>query len=177
MKALLVFVLLGLGGCVSGRVVTNVTSYGKKDLPREVVFVADKESIHQIELMKRCAQGVASVGVKVLKQDCDSCIKVKLKTKTSTSQVQAAGGVTSGFTYGAPGFVVTNSMPVGTLTVVSKKAEITLVQNNKEVYGMTLVSKSRDDSLLAVIGAMCAAGFKNFPEALDGRPVVTSSSN
>lgn len=174
MKALILLGFVILSGCASGRVLTNVTSYGAADLPREVVFIADKKSsIHEIELMKRCAQGVASVGVSVLSQDCPDCLKVRLKTESTSSQVQPAGGFTTGFTYGAPGFVVTNSTPVGAVTVVTKKALVTVVRNDKEVYGMNLVSKSRDDSLLSSIGAMCAAGFKKFPEALEDEPVVT----
>jgi len=152
---------------------TNVTSYGAENLSKEVVFVAEKVGIHEIELMKRCARGVASVGVKVLKQDCPACLKVKLKTETASSQVQSAGGMTTGFTYGVPGFVLTNSTPVGTVTVITKKAQITLVQDGKEVHGMTLVSKSRNESLLSSIESMCAAGFKNFPKSLDDQPVVT----
>jgi len=164
-----------LGSCVSGRVVTNVTSYGAENLIREVVFVADKAGIHEIELMKRCARGVASVGVKVLKKDCPACLKVKLKTDTASSQVQSAGGVTTGFTYGVPGFVLTNSAPVGTVTVITKKAQITLIKNGKEVHGMNLTSTSRNDNLLTSIESMCAAGFKNFPKSLDEEPVVTKS--
>jgi|GEM_PF-3284696 len=178
MKALYLLGLLVLASCASGRVVTNVTSYGAGDLPKEVVFIADaKASIHQIELMKRCAKGVSSVGVKVLSKDCASCLKVNLKTDTSAGQVQTAGGVSTGFAYGSPNFIITNSAPVNTVTVITKTAEITVTRKGKEVHGMTLISKSRRDGLLSAIGAMCAAGFKNFPNSLDDRAVVTQELN
>lgn len=174
MKAVLAVSLLVLSSCVSGRSVTQVTSYGASDLPREVVFIADeKASIHKIELMKRCAKGVASVGIKVLSQDCDNCLRVNLQTETVASQEQTTGGLTTGFAYGNPNFMITNSVPSGTVTVITKKAEITVSRSGKDVHGMTLVSTSRRDGLLSVIGSMCAAGFKNFPKSLDDQPVVT----
>jgi hypothetical protein len=178
MKALSLLSLLVLSSCVSGRVVTNVTAYGTSDLERAVVFIADeKASIHQIELMKRCAKGVASVGVQVLSKDCDTCLKVNLKTDKTANQVQSANGLSTGFAYGSPNFIFTNSASSGTVTVITKTAEVTISKKGKEVHGMTLVSKSRDESLLSAISAMCAAGFKNFPKTLEGEPVVTRINN
>jgi len=178
MKALSLLSLLVLTSCVSGRVLTKVTAYGSSDLPRSVVFVSDeKASIHQLELMKRCAKGVASAGVEVLSEDCKGCLKVKLKTDQAANQVQSANGMSTGFAYGVPGFIVTNSASSGTITVITKTVEVTVRRNGEEVHGMTLVSKSRDESLLSAIGAMCTAGFKNFPNALDGEPVVTKVQN